>query len=292
VSRRIEAVLGLAQLGTFIALWSVFFLTLQLGVIAAWLTVAGEPMSLAGLQSIVGGVPPTNVLLVTLLVQFAGMFVLAAGIVGVGGIVRRLQTGLRSLPWRKGFGLRGALPLAWVAAIAGGITVGWFPGFIAEQIRTLLPALDFGATGIVGDVLDSGTLTEKIALALIIAGLAPVVEELVFRGALWNALERWLPGPVVIGVTSLLFAGFHLDPAQAIPLLFTGAFLGWVRWTTGSVGPAIAVHMVNNALALTLSLLGLEQATGFLLASSLIITGAMGFVLWQTRVDLSEAVAT
>jgi hypothetical protein len=280
---RREAIIGTAQVVAFLAGWAVFFIGLQVGLIVAWIHAAGHSMSLEGLQAIAAsGTPPTDVLLGTLAIQFAGMLTLAFGVLGGGQFLRRWWTG-EWVDLRAGLAWRPSTPLTWAAAVAGGFTVGWFPGFVAELVRTWVPALDLGAVNVVGDVLADANVLQAVGMALLIAGVAPVVEELVFRGVLWSALERWLPVPAVIAITSILFAAFHLDPAQAIPLLFTGAFLGWVRWTTGSVGPAIAVHVVNNAFALLLGAVGVEEATGVLVASSVVVTAAVAWVLWSTR---------
>ena len=280
---RREAIIGMAQVLAFLAGWAVFFVALQICLIVTWILADGHSVSLEGLQAIAAaGTPPTDVLLGTLAIQFAGMFTLAVGVLSGGQLVRRWWTG-EWVDWRAGLAWRPSTPLTWVAAIAGGFTVGWFPGFVAELVRAWAPALDLGAVDVVGDVLADANMVQTVGMGLLIAGVAPVVEELVFRGVLWSALERWLPVPAVIVTTSVLFAAFHLDPAQAIPLLFTGAFLGWVRWTTGSVGPAIAVHVVNNAFALLLGTVGVEEATGVLVVSSVVVTTAVAWVLWSTR---------
>jgi membrane protease YdiL (CAAX protease family) len=49
--------------------------------------------------------------------------------------------------------------------------------------------------------------------------------------------------------TSLLFSLYHMSLIQSLALLFTGAFIGFLRWTSGSIWPAIAAHGSNNLLA-------------------------------------------
>ena len=90
--------------------------------------------------------------------------------------------------------------------------------------------------------------------------VAPVVEELVFRGWLWDALaerSRW-PGWLACAMTTVLFSAYHLDPVQSPAVLTTGAVLGVVRLRTGSVVPCIVVHAVNNSLAVALVVLGID----------------------------------
>lgn len=87
-----------------------------------------------------------------------------------------------------------------------------------------------------------------LSLALL-AGLAPLVEELVFRGLLYGWLAgRWGPGIAVIG-SSLAFAAAHVELAHVILVLPLGLVFGWLRWRSGSLWPSIVAHMFNNGLA-------------------------------------------
>jgi membrane protease YdiL (CAAX protease family) len=87
-----------------------------------------------------------------------------------------------------------------------------------------------------------------IGLALL-AGLAPLVEELVFRGLLYGWLEgRWGSGIAFIG-SSLAFAAAHVELAHVILVLPLGLVFGWLRWRSGSLWPSLVAHMANNGLA-------------------------------------------
>lgn len=82
-----------------------------------------------------------------------------------------------------------------------------------------------------------------------LAGLAPLVEELVFRGLLYGWLAgRW--GTVIAWiVSSLAFAAAHVELAHVILVLPLGLWFGWLRRRTGSLWPSLVAHMVNNGLA-------------------------------------------
>lgn len=87
-----------------------------------------------------------------------------------------------------------------------------------------------------------------IILALL-AGLAPLVEELIFRGLLYGWLVgRWGAGIAVIG-SSLAFAAAHVELAHVILVLPLGLMFGWLRWRSGSLWPSLVAHMANNGLA-------------------------------------------
>ena len=80
--------------------------------------------------------------------------------------------------------------------------------------------------------------------------LAPLAEELVFRGAILRALLRWCSKPWVgIAISALLFALIHANPAQMPHAFLIGLLLGWLYYRTGSVVPGVVYHWVNNSIA-------------------------------------------
>lgn len=85
---------------------------------------------------------------------------------------------------------------------------------------------------------------------LSIALLAPVLEELLFRGAIEGELLRQGYKPwIAILLSSLIFGVVHLNPAQ-IPFAFLiGMMFGWLYYRTGSLLPGIVGHILNNSVA-------------------------------------------
>jgi hypothetical protein len=96
--------------------------------------------------------------------------------------------------------------------------------------------------------LFQGSPREQLAMALIATLLAPLAEEVAFRGYLLSALRTHLRPGAAIAASSVLFAAMHLDPVRFPAVLFLGAFLGWLAWRSGSLWPAVAAHAVNNGL--------------------------------------------
>ena len=83
--------------------------------------------------------------------------------------------------------------------------------------------------------------------------LAPVCEELVFRGAVLRALLRWTPRHwTAIAISALLFALVHANPAQMPHAFVIGLLLGWLYYRTDSVVPGVVYHWVNNSVAYVL----------------------------------------
>ena len=83
-----------------------------------------------------------------------------------------------------------------------------------------------------------------------IAIMAPLVEELLFRGAIQGHLLRKGMKPVyAILIASAVFGIVHMNPIQ-IPFAFAiGMIFGWLYYRTGSVVPGIIGHFINNSIA-------------------------------------------
>jgi membrane protease YdiL (CAAX protease family) len=119
------------------------------------------------------------------------------------------------------------------------------------------------ATTAVGDVfhgLRAGPVA-AVGVLLVVVLLAPLCEEIVYRGLLWGAVEkhsarRWVP----FVVTTLLFALAHFEFTRT-PLLFVVALpIALARLRTGRLLASVVAHQVNNLLpgvVLMLALLGL-----------------------------------
>lgn len=288
---RTERWLGIVTVATFLAAWAVFFVVLNLGIVVVWwLAQAGVTApDVETLLAMSSEPVPGWLVAGSSVVQFSGMLSLTlagawlvtrvrrAKLPGTGGTLHTLAGQLANRP---------AASVGWLAALGGGLTIGWFPAWLSAQIKTWFPMLDLGAVASVGSILQEGDVASRLTLILIITIAAPICEELLFRGWLWSALERWMSPAAVILTTSLLFAAFHLDPAQALPLVVTGCFFGWLRYTTNAIGPAIAAHMTNNTLAVYLMLQPSPPAmdSAFLI-TSMIVTMAMAMGVYRAVLD-------
>ena len=94
-----------------------------------------------------------------------------------------------------------------------------------------------------------------------IAIMAPLVEELLFRGAIQGHLLRKGMKPVyAILIASAVFGIVHMNPIQ-IPFAFAiGMIFGWLYYRTGSVVPGMIGHFINNSIAtIQMALLSKEE---------------------------------
>lgn len=100
---------------------------------------------------------------------------------------------------------------------------------------------------LIQSVLDSGLgVPFNLVMLAVIPGLC---EELLFRGYAQRQFER--AGGAFWGVfaSGVLFGCYHLRPSQLAPLVVLGFYLAYLVWRTGSLWPAILVHMLHNAIA-------------------------------------------
>ena len=101
--------------------------------------------------------------------------------------------------------------------------------------------------------------TDIPLMTLLIANLvllAPLAEELLFRGWLYTALRRSLSFWPSYLVTLVLFAGIHWDAShtRVVQVLPLAAALGLVRERAGSIKPTIALHAIYNMVIIAIRL--------------------------------------
>lgn len=93
---------------------------------------------------------------------------------------------------------------------------------------------------------------------LVVALAAPIVEEVVFRGAILRKLLEWLENSfgeltkekvwIAITISAVMFSAIHANPAQMPNAFLIGLLLGWLYYHTGSIIPGIIYHWVNNTI--------------------------------------------
>ncbi|WP_185864454.1 type II CAAX endopeptidase family protein [Blattabacterium cuenoti] len=90
--------------------------------------------------------------------------------------------------------------------------------------------------------------------------LAPICEEVLFRGIILNGMLKNKIHPVkAILFSSFLFGLTHMNPWQFVGGLFVGSFIGFIYFTTSSIINCILLHVFNNAFALFAMFLFMEN---------------------------------
>ncbi len=91
------------------------------------------------------------------------------------------------------------------------------------------------------------------ALAAFAIAVAPVVEELVFRGVLFAVFERIVGVRFAVLTTAILFAGLHIPEYwgawnHAFIILIVGIVFSLARGLTGRLAPSVLLHIGYNSL--------------------------------------------
>jgi membrane protease YdiL (CAAX protease family) len=190
--------------------------------------------------------PPGGVIIAATIFQDAAL-------VGSAVLLARL-TSNASGPWH--FGLRrprfwpalGWLIVAYVSFLL--LTGGWL---------VLMQAL--GVNVDQNDELPKELGADANTYALVIVGLlvtvvAPIAEEIFFRGYFFTALRNWKGVPLAAIITGAVFGAIHIGsspPVFLVPLAMFGVLLCLLYWRTNSLLPCITLHCVNNCVAFGVS---------------------------------------
>jgi len=132
---------------------------------------------------------------------------------------------------------------------------------------------------------------------LMVAGLAAVGEELIFRGILVRLFREWTRNVhLSVIIPAFLFSALHLQFYGFFGRLMLGVMLGYLFVWSGSLWVPIVVHFLNNAMAVTLSFLdqrgiintdlesfGSSQNTLVITGSFVLMVFTMGMIYLHER---------
>ncbi len=188
----------------------------------------------------------------TLVVQMGlGALVICRGRFGHG--MSFSEMGLWIPGWRESL----LVPLVAAGLFA---LVGW-------QYEMLLEAFHIPGSQLLAQLIPTARSTADRALVYLSGGIVlPMLEELLFRGFLYQVLRRYVGSGWALAVTTFLFAVGHLEPpleagdwrTLMAPLLRLpeflglGFLLGWLAQRSGSLLPSMVLHMANNLFAICL----------------------------------------
>ncbi len=179
---------------------------------------------------------------------------------GFGGAIWAVLIAWRKRTWADlGFRPTTLRSILWMIPLAFGVLViVSVVGLLQEQLFGITPPEDNGLPLEENNITTGGIL----AAALVAVVLAPLFEELFFRGVLFQYLRsRYLL--VARGlfeaalISGLAFAAVHLGGA-ILPILPVGIILALVMHRTNSLWPAIALHVFYNGVVLGVTLLSLN----------------------------------
>jgi uncharacterized protein len=161
----------------------------------------------------------------------------------LGGWMGRAEFGYVRIPWRRGI---------------AGVMAGGFCYYVVSVAYAAIVNVH-GTDRLPTDLGVRSSTWAAAATALFVCAVAPMAEEFFFRGFLFGVLRGRLGPWLAAVVVGVLFGLAHFDSAQPeylVPLGFLGFVLCIVRWKTGSLYPCMALHAINNSIALGVNELG------------------------------------
>jgi CAAX protease family protein len=203
--------------------------------------------------------------------------------------------GIHGRPRAADFGFRWTgLGTAVAAVVLGG--VGYYAvAYLYSKVFAL-----HGTDKLPSELGVNKSTAALIAAAVFVCVIAPIAEEFFFRGFLFGALRRMRIniGDREIGtwvaavITGILFGLAHTgsaSPQYLVPLGFLGFVLCLIRWRTASLYPCMALHSINNSLALGVNQLNWNagEILALMAGALLVIAAATGPL---ARVDIGARV--
>lgn len=225
-----------------IVVFAQYFLFQSLAVGSVTWAYAGEAVDRVGSEA-------WHVALLT--ADAAKLFVIACAAIALYGLAHRSTEGPPRPPVTAALrdaagGVLAALLVTTAQAQAARVLFEWSGNPIPEHPVIL--------------ALQGGGLSPAIVIQLVVgaAVVAPVCEEVLFRGivqdAVQNATGRFWPAAIA---SAVLFGLVHLpQPHAVVPLMTLGLVLSLVRLHTGRLWPAILLHALFNGRTIALVLAG------------------------------------
>ena len=164
-------------------------------------------------------------------------------VIGVPWLVKQRPTSLAELGlqrwpvWRDG---------AWT--IAGAIAYFVITSVIMTIALQLLPFVDSGQAQETG-FAQASTQLELVMAFITLVVMAPIAEEVLFRGYLLGKLRKYASLWVSILITSVLFGIVHFQWNVGIDVFALSIVLCLLKVYSGSLWPSILLHMLKNGLA-------------------------------------------
>lgn len=211
--------------------------------------------------AIEGGLEPSADLQVGLLVPAQALGTLLA--LWILKVRRKLAT------WLQAYGLVVRWRDWWALFVGIGLQIG---AALALTALASLLAFDAPEQTVATTITDLEAVWPKVVAVIAVVILAPVTEEIVFRGMLLSRMLRSYSYHVAVVFSGFVFAAVHvlLDPAAwyaAIGLFPVGVVLGYLALATGDLSRAIWAHAGINGLGAIALIFGdelaeLEEAVG------------------------------
>jgi membrane protease YdiL (CAAX protease family) len=173
--------------------------------------------------------------------------------------------------------------LAWTLVGSAGLLA-----VLLGSVRVLLESMPRDYTPEL-DQLSKQVLEMPAGVAiLLIAVLAPICEEVFFRGAVLRGVRSTAGTAVGLLLSSALFAAWHQLPPRMVVTFVLGLWFGWLCIRSKGLMAPIVAHAFNNAVILALAMGGVERLPAWAVVPGVI---ALAFAAWRIRRSLQGSAA-
>ncbi|PKL82191.1 MAG: CPBP family intramembrane metalloprotease domain-containing protein [Ignavibacteriae bacterium HGW-Ignavibacteriae-3] len=129
-----------------------------------------------------------------------------------------------------------------------------------KNITDMLDELDKLVEKTYGSLLTSHSIFESSFIIFVVAVVPALCEETLFRGLVQKSFEQRLKPVLSIIITAVFFGLYHFNPYGLIPLIALGAFFGFAAYISDSIFVPMALHFINNFIAvLAFLILGSDE---------------------------------
>ena len=152
--------------------------------------------------------------------------------------------------------------------------------FAVIIVLSLLPAAWTQSYGEASADIVTGTVTGVISVAVV----APIVEEVIFRGLTMTRLSRAMPGWLAVLLSAAVFGLCHGEPVWFCYAFVLGAFFGFIDLRAGSILPSILGHIMFNAIGQIMTFVPeTEEGTGVMIAMGALFVTAVALPILDRR---------
>jgi hypothetical protein len=164
-------------------------------------------------------------------------------VIGVPWLVKKSRTSKEDLGLQR---LPSWMDFVWVPV--GAITYLILTAVVTAIAMSFLTFVDYEQVQDTG-FTNMGAQTEYVLAFIMLVVIAPIAEELLFRGYLFGKLRKYAPLWISILITSALFALVHFAWNVGLDVFALSIVLCLLRVISGSLWPSIMLHMLKNSVA-------------------------------------------
>lgn len=190
---------------------------------------------------------------------------------------RKKQTG----SWKQVLNLKRILCI-----FGAGILIQLGLDMVLMLILPLFPKIYESYMGIM-----EGLGSNSVFMVICVCILAPIGEELIFRGLTFRILKKAVPWQAALIVQAVLFGVYHLNLVQGIYATVLGLCFGYLAYKYGSIIPGIFLHMVINSSSYVIGNLlpeSLAESNIMMILVAIVSLGVSAFLLYLSGKNVTN----